>query len=100
MNQSRAPIDDTDLQAWVDAHGDNFQMIPPRAGGMAFIRYHLDINSSELVTRLRQEKSVLVVAGDWFGMDHYLRLGIGGETEDLVAGLELIDEFLQEQRPA
>ncbi len=75
-------------------------MIPPRAGGMAFIRYHLDINSSELVTRLRQEKSVLVVAGDWFGMDHYLRLGIGGETEDLVAGLELIDEFLQEQRSA
>lgn len=88
------------VQDWVDAHGGNFHLVPPRAGGMAFVRYNLDINSSELVTRLREEKSVLVVAGDWFGMDHYLRLGIGGETEHLVAGLELINEFLREQRSA
>tara|TARA_R110001599_G_scaffold353465_1_gene593123 strand:- start:36554 stop:37672 length:1119 start_codon:yes stop_codon:yes gene_type:complete len=86
------------VQNWIDRHGGNFSMVAPRAGGMAFVRYSLDINSSELVTRLRQEKSVLVVAGDWFGMDHYLRLGIGGETRILVDGLELIDEFLHELR--
>lgn len=88
------------VQRWVDAHGGNFHMVPPRAGGMAFVRYNLAINSSELVTRLRREKSVLVVAGDWFGMDHFLRLGIGGETEQLVEGLELIDEFLDGLRQA
>jgi aspartate/methionine/tyrosine aminotransferase len=65
---------------------------------MAFIGYNMPINSSELVTRLRKEKSVLIVAGDWFGMDNYLRLGIGGKTEELVAGLELIDEFLGQLR--
>jgi len=84
------------VQDWVERHGGNFSMIPPRAGGMAFMHYKFDINSSELVTRLREEKSVLVVAGDWFGMDRYLRLGIGGETTELVEGLELIDEFLNE----
>jgi len=86
------------VRDWVAAHAENFRLIPPRAGGMAFIGYNLDINSSELVTRLREEKSVLIVAGDWFGMDHYLRLGIGGQTGELVEGLELIDEFLDELR--
>jgi aspartate/methionine/tyrosine aminotransferase len=42
------------VQRWIDAHGGNFHMIPPRAEGMAFVRYKLDINSSELVTRLRE----------------------------------------------
>ena len=85
---------------WVQAHAENFRVIPPRAGGMAFVGYNLDINSSTLVTRLREEKSVLIVAGDWFGMDYYLRLGIGGETAELVAGLDLMDEFVSELRSA
>ncbi|MCZ6830863.1 MAG: aminotransferase class I/II-fold pyridoxal phosphate-dependent enzyme [Gammaproteobacteria bacterium] len=88
------------VQEWVQAHAENFRLIPPRAGGMAFVGYNLDINSSELVTRLREEKSVLIVAGDWFGMDNFLRLGIGGQTGELVAGLELMDEFLTELRSA
>jgi len=29
-------------------------------------------------------------------MDHYLRIGIGGEKEHLLAGLDLIDETLNE----
>ncbi|MEM7294760.1 MAG: hypothetical protein AAF420_15375, partial [Pseudomonadota bacterium] len=82
------------VEQWIASHGDRFRMISPKAGGMAFIGYNLDINSGELVTRLRREKSVLLVAGDWFGMDGYLRLGIGGRTEELIAGLELVDEFL------
>ena len=35
------------------------------------------INSTELVNRLRDEKSVLIVPGDHFGMDGYLRIGFG-----------------------
>ncbi|MFT7289357.1 MAG: aspartate/methionine/tyrosine aminotransferase [Halieaceae bacterium] len=83
-----------EVQRWVAAHGDNFHFVPPRSGGMAFIRYNYDINSTELVRRLREERSVFVVAGDWFGMDRYLRLGIGGETAELIEGLEQVDEFL------
>lgn len=86
------------VQDWVNRHAENFRMIAPKAGGIAFVGYDLDINSSELVTRLRVEKDVLVVAGDWFGMDHYLRLGIGGETAELIEGLNLVDEFLGELR--
>jgi aspartate/methionine/tyrosine aminotransferase len=83
------------IQGWVDDHHDHFRLIAPKAGGMAFVGYNLDTNSSELVTRLRREKSVFVVAGDWFGMDHFLRFGIGGETQQLVEGMSLVDEFFR-----
>jgi aspartate/methionine/tyrosine aminotransferase len=43
------------------------------------------------VTRLRDEHGVLVVPGDHFGMDHYLRIGFGNEPADLRAGLARID---------
>ena len=86
------------VQDWVARHAENFRMVPPRAGGMAFLGYNLQLNSSELVTRLREQKDVLVVAGDWFGMDNFLRLGIGGETGELIEGLNLVDEFLLELR--
>jgi hypothetical protein len=84
------------FRRWVNAHGKLFHFIPPKAGGMAFVRYLRTENSSALVTRLRQEKSVFIVAGDWFGMDHYLRFGIGTEAKTLETGLELIAETFKD----
>jgi aspartate/methionine/tyrosine aminotransferase len=84
------------LQKWMGKQPVEMELTPPRAGGMAFIRYHLDMNSTELTTRLREEKSVLVVAGDCYGLDGYLRIGFGAEPEYLQRGLERIGEFLTE----
>jgi aspartate/methionine/tyrosine aminotransferase len=84
------------LQEWTDKHGDLFSFIPPRAGGIAFLKYSMNINSSELMTKLREEKSVFIVAGDIFGMDHYLRIGFGAEKDYLLKGLSLFDELLHE----
>jgi aspartate/methionine/tyrosine aminotransferase len=84
------------LAEWVEKHSDIFQFIPPHAGGIAFLKYNMNINSTELTTKLREEKSVFIVAGDCFGMDHYIRIGIGAEKEYLLAGLALIDEVLAE----
>ncbi len=86
----------TVLTKWAEKHEDLFKFIPPRAGGMSFLRYNMDINSTELAARLREDKSVLIIAGDCFGMDHYIRIGIGGEKGHLLAGLNLIDETLRE----
>ena len=52
------------------------------------------MNSTALVVRLRDEHSVLIVPGDHFGMDGYLRVGFGNEPEDLRAGLARIDGLL------
>ena len=84
------------MQGWLAEQGDGFGFVPPQAAGMAFVSYPMGINSTELVTRLRQEKGVLVIAGDCFGMDGHLRFGIGGEREVLIAGLGRVGEFLQE----
>jgi aspartate/methionine/tyrosine aminotransferase len=82
------------IAKWLDAHGGLFSYAPPDAGAIVYARYHHPINSTELVTRLRQEKSVLIVPGDHFGMDHYLRLGFGDEAPLLQAGLERLGEAI------
>jgi aspartate/methionine/tyrosine aminotransferase len=82
------------VSAWLDAHRGLFSYAPPDAGGIVYPRYHHAINSTELATRLREEKSVLVVPGDHFGMDHYLRLGFGDDPAHLRQGLDHLHDLL------
>jgi aspartate/methionine/tyrosine aminotransferase len=84
------------LDEWVKKHKPLFELIPPRAGGIAFLRYNMKVNSTELAEKLMKEKSVFIIAGDFFGMDGYIRIGIGTETDYFKAGLDLIDETLEE----
>jgi aspartate/methionine/tyrosine aminotransferase len=84
------------VRDWIDAHGSLLSHVPPAAGAICYLRYALNINSSELVERLRKEKSVLLVPGDMFGMDGYVRIGIGPPTDYLLAGLDRFDELLRE----
>ena len=48
------------------------------------------------MARLRVQKSVLVVPGDHFFMDHYLRIGFGDEATRLREGLSRFDDLLDE----
>ena len=66
----------------------------PQAGGMVFINYGLEMTSSELSEQLRKEQSVFVVAGEWFGLDRYIRIGIGSPPGYLDAALQRFDKFL------
>ena len=75
------------LAEWLDARRGLFTYAPPDAGAIVYTRYQHAINSTELVTRLRTEHSVLVVPGDHFGMDHYLRLGFGEDPAHLRSAL-------------
>jgi len=82
------------LEEWLARRGDLFRLVPPRAGAIAYLRYAWRVNSTELVTRLREEQGVLIVPGDHFGMDGFLRVGFGNEPQDLRAGLQRIDAVL------
>jgi aspartate/methionine/tyrosine aminotransferase len=84
------------LQEWLDSHPGVFSVRPPDAAAIAFARYHLPINSTELAERLRTEKSVLIVPGDHFGMDHFLRLSFGLPHDTLRAGLDRIHQLIAE----
>jgi len=81
------------LEDWVAANSDYVSLIPPKAGGMAFVRYNRDINSTELAHTLRNDKGVLVLPGDVYGLDGYFRVGIGAPKSHLEPGLEKIGEY-------
>ncbi len=78
------------------AHANELSFVPPNAGAIAYLRYHLDIGSLELVERLRKERSVLIVPGEHFLMGKYLRIGFGSNAEHLREGLDMISAFISE----
>ena len=78
------------IAEWLNSHGPLFSYAPPDAGAIVYVRYHANMNSTALVTRLRTERSVLIVPGDHFGMDGYLRIGFGDEANHLREGLSRI----------
>ncbi len=84
------------LQKWMDLHENVFSLTPPDAAAIAFIRYDLDINSTEFTTRLLNEKSVLIVPGDQFGMDNFLRISFGLPHDYLISALDRIHELVME----
>jgi aspartate/methionine/tyrosine aminotransferase len=84
------------LDGWLESHEGMFDLVPPQAAAIAFARYHLEINSTELAERLMHDKSVLIVPGDHFGVDHHLRISYGLQPDYLRAGLERIRELLVE----
>lgn len=84
------------MMSWLNQREELFRCVPPEAGAIIFPRYNLDINSTELVNRIRERKSVLIVPGDHFEMDSYLRIGYGEEKHKLEKALALIEETIRE----
>jgi hypothetical protein len=87
------------LTSWLAERADLFSFIPPEAGAIVYARYHRPINSTVLTTRLRVEKGVLLVPGDHFGMDGYLRIGFGGPAHELFEGLSRLESLLRSLNP-
>jgi aspartate/methionine/tyrosine aminotransferase len=86
------------FRSWMEARGALFRMVDPKAGAIAYVRYNLEANSTQLMRQLLEEKSVLIVPGDHFGMDHYLRIGYGPPPEYLKEALDRINEILESIR--
>jgi aspartate/methionine/tyrosine aminotransferase len=84
------------LDTWLKSHKGTFSVIPPQAAAIAFVRYHLDMNSTQLVKRLIREKSVLIVPGDHFGLDHFVRISYGLPHEYLRTALDRIHDLIVE----
>lgn len=89
LNQNYAIVNN-----WLQKHADIFEWIPPVAGAITLIKNHLNISSQEFADQLRIEKSVLLVPGIQFQMEHYFRVGFGGEPEHLRAALDRVGDFV------
>ena len=84
------------IAEWLDGHRGLFRYAAPDAGAIVYVQYVHGVNSTDLVTRLREQKSVLIVPGDHFGMDGYLRIGYGDEKGYLLGGLNRLHDLLVE----
>jgi aspartate/methionine/tyrosine aminotransferase len=88
------------VESWIESQPGRFSYRAPDAGAICYVRYHADVNSTDLAEYLRTELSTLVVPGDQFGMDRYLRLGFGPERPHLEAGLERVTAAFEALAPA
>jgi aspartate/methionine/tyrosine aminotransferase len=83
------------LEDWIEEQGDLLKdYVRPQAGAIAYFGYKAPIKSTALVDRLRTQHSVLIVPGEHFGMGKYLRVGFGGDRDDLLKGLARTEELL------
>ncbi len=81
------------VRAWV-SECQTVQQVPPEAGGVTLIRYAGTRPSARLAETLRAQHGVLVVPGIHFGLEHHLRVGIGGEPDPLHRGLTRLGGLL------
>lgn len=88
------------LEAWMQEQAGLFSYTPPQASAITFIRYHLDINSTQLMEQLCRETGVFVGAGDAFGMDHYLRIAFGQDKAVLEEAFARISRVLHQLQAA
>lgn len=82
------------LEDWMNRQQGWFTYTPPDASAVSFVRYHHDINSTELMEKLCREASVFVGAGDSFGMDHHLRIAFGQEPDVLEEAFRRMQRIL------
>jgi aspartate/methionine/tyrosine aminotransferase len=83
------------MDEWLGSHNGLFSFQPPKAGAIVFAKYGLKVNSTDLAERLIRDQSVLVVPGDHFETDGFLRFGYGAEKAYLRTALERIDKTLK-----
>ncbi|MGE0158761.1 MAG: aminotransferase class I/II-fold pyridoxal phosphate-dependent enzyme [Gemmatimonadales bacterium] len=84
------------LEEWMRAQDGRFRYRPPDAGAICFTGYGERIGSTAFAEKLRVEKDVLVVPGDHFRMDGFVRIGFGIPADDLVAALALVRQAFDE----
>ncbi|MDD6880202.1 MAG: aminotransferase class I/II-fold pyridoxal phosphate-dependent enzyme [Firmicutes bacterium] len=90
VNKNKAIID-----KWLDGH-PYLHQYADGYGTTYLIHYDLDMGAEEFGDRLLDEKGVLICHGDCFNLPRTFRITLS-HAEELEKGLELIDEFINEQ---
>ena len=82
------------LDSWVESES-RISYVRPRGGTTAFLHYDYEIPSRDFCRRLVEMNGTLLVPGECFDMEYYLRIGYAFDPDVLSRGLEGISEFLR-----
>ncbi len=85
------------MQEWVAGFGGFLTFRPPQAGALCLMRYRSETPSLQVVERIRINQSVLIVPGIHLGLEHFLRIWLGGKPEFLAEGLRRIGIELRKE---
>jgi aspartate/methionine/tyrosine aminotransferase len=86
------------LTGWADRLPGLVRFTPPDGGVSAFLRFPHQRDVTLSCRRLAERHRVLLVPGSCFGdaYHEYARLGFGGTTAELTAGLTCLEQVLRE----
>lgn len=86
------------VQDWSDSLPDLVRFTPPDGGVTAFVEFPGQPDVTRSCRRLAEQHRVLLVPGACFGtaFSDYARLGFGGTTAELTAGLSRLERVLRE----
>lgn len=80
----------TGVEQWLNAQDGEFSWRAPDAGAIVWAKYRSGVNSSALAESLRAQHDVLIVPGDQFAMDGYVRLGFGSPIDEVMQALDFV----------
>ncbi|MCG8416701.1 MAG: aminotransferase class I/II-fold pyridoxal phosphate-dependent enzyme [Proteobacteria bacterium] len=86
------------LETILAEHEGVFSVIPPMGSAVAFVRYDLAVNSVQFAQGLFEQKSVLVVPGDCFGLDRHIRVASGLSPDYAKPGLQRLSDYAGQLR--
>jgi aspartate/methionine/tyrosine aminotransferase len=86
------------LGEWLGEQNGVFTGTPPDAAAITFLKYDLPIGSEAWMRTLRDERSVLIVPGAHFGLEHHIRLSFALPEPQLLDGLARISESVKRLR--
>ncbi len=86
------------LQQALIERDEIFSVTPPNASALSFVHFNLPVGSTNFAHLLRRQKSVLVVPGDFFGLDNHIRVSSALPNNYLSEGLERMIKLVDEIR--
>jgi aspartate/methionine/tyrosine aminotransferase len=80
---------------WVASFGGRLTWREPQAGAIGLVQYDAPVASIDIVNRIRERQSTLIVPGSHVGLEGHLRVWLGGREPFLREGLHRIAEELR-----
>lgn len=75
------------VSAWMEAHAEWIECVPPRGGVCVFPRFRHVSDTEAFCRMLGETQKVLLVPGECFGCPGHVRLGFGRQTAIVEEGL-------------
>jgi aspartate/methionine/tyrosine aminotransferase len=87
------------LKRWM-AGQNQLEWVEPQGGAVAFPRLKVDASTEPLCRLLVTKYRTFTIPGFTFGMDRHMRIGFGGNAEELKYGLSRLEEATKETMTA